>query len=307
MAPRKMKKNKMKEVNSNMSDKLVVEVEERSLWSVFAGMVMIFLGIMLVVVGIVALLLYRVEPKLDKSINTPVLTVLPSSTSAHALTIRGSVNKDIKRVAVYVNDKEVENAVWVDNGNFKYEYPVEKEGLYRIQAASISGFPVRKRSERSPIMAINVDWTAPSKTVVLKYQKEVDVNTLKVSGEAEPLSTVVFSSAGSKYTAKVDKNGKFSTTLPLTVGSNNYEVEIRDDAGNSVKAENPLIATRITGSINGNGASVDPELPESAGELEAALAFLQGNKVMGSFGVIALIVLAINSLLVLAKVRRYSI
>lgn len=303
------KKNKrLNETNNgSMEEKLVVQVEERSIWSVFAGMVTIFLGIMLVVVGVVAILLYRVEPKLDKSVDIPELTQLPSDTSARALTIRGSVDKSIKRVAIYVNDKLVEENLWVDNGNFKYGYALDKEGQYRLQAASITGFPVRKRSEKSPIMAVNADWTAPSKNIVLNYDKEVDTNTVKVSGQIEPLSTVVFSSEGKDYTGKADKDGKFSVTLPLSLGNNSFAIEIRDAAGNSVKADTTLAAKRITGSINGGGAVDSPDLPEASGPLEDAMAVLMGNKLMSTLGLIALVVLLINSALVAVKIRRYSI
>lgn len=310
MASKNRKNNKkfqVEEVRGNMSEKLVVEVEERSIWSVFAGMVMVFLGIMLVVVGIVALLLYRVEPKLDKSLPTPVLTTLPQYTSSHAITIRGSVDKSIKRVSIYVNDKEVESSVWVDNGNFRYEHPIDEEGLYRLQASSISGFPVRKRSERTPIMAVNVDWTAPSKDVNLVYSKEIDVDKLKVTGSAEPFSTLVFVKGGSKYVVKADKDGKFSTSLPLEVGNNSYDIEVRDEAGNSVKANSPVVASRIAGSINGNGSSVKPDLPEASGELEAAMKFLQENRMMNTFGLVALMLLVLNSALVMGKVRKYSV
>lgn len=293
--------------SGSMGEKLVVQVEERSIWSVFAGMVTIFLGIMLVVVGVVAILLYRVEPKLDKSVDIPELTQLPADTSARALTVRGSVDKSIKRVAVYVNDKMVEENLWVDNGNFKYEYALDKEGVYKLQAASITGFPVRKRSERSPIMAVNADWTAPSKNISLSYEKEVDTNAVKVSGKIEALSTVIFSNGGTSYVGKADKEGKFSVTLPLSLGDNNFAIEIRDSAGNSVKADSTLAAKRVTGSINGGGVVDTPDLPEAAGELEAAMAFLLGNKIMSTLGLIALAVLLINSALVAVKIRRYSI
>lgn len=303
----KKSKKKVQKDSVNMSEKLVVEVEERSIWSVFAGMVMVFLGIMLVVAGIVAVFLYRGEPKLDKALPKPELTALPNDTNTNAIMLRGEVDKSIKRVAVYVNDKEVDGAVWVDNGSFRYEYSVEKEGLYRFQASSISGFPIRKRSERTDIMAVNVDWTAPSKIVSYDYKSDVDTEKLTVKGEAEPLSTLVFSAKGDKHVVKVDKDGKFLATLPLSIGENTFDVEVRDSAGNSVKAEKPVIAMRTTGSLNGNGATDGPDLPEASGELEAAMAFLLGNKLMSTFGLLALFALILNSAIVLAKVRKYSV
>lgn len=305
MAPRKRKSSKV--VNSNMSEKLVVEVEQRSVWSVFAGMVMVFLGILLVVVGVVALVLYRGEPKLDKTLPTPKLTVLPEHTSAHTLTIRGSVDKSIKRVAIYVNEKEVDGALWVDNGNFRYEYEVKDEGLYRIQASSVDGFPLRKRSEKSDIMAVNIDRKAPSKEVTLAYSNEVDTNSVKVTGSAEPLSTLVFTNADSKHVVKVEKDGTFSTTLPIAVGESTFDIEVRDEAGNSVKAENSIVVARISGSLNGNGATDGPDLPEASGELEAALAFMQGNKIMSTFGILAVLALILNSVMVAIRIKRYSI
>ncbi|KKR06238.1 MAG: Modifier protein of major autolysin LytC [candidate division WS6 bacterium GW2011_GWF2_39_15] len=301
------RRNNEKNESKPMSEKIVVETEERSIWSVFAGMVMVFLGIMLVIVGIIALLLYRVDPKLDKTLPVPALTVLPANTSAHALTIRGSVEKEIKRVAVYVNDKEVENAVWVDNGNFKYEYQIDKEGNYKLQVASISGFPIRKVSEKSAVMAVNVDWTAPAKDVAVGYKKEVDTKTLSVTGKTEAFATVVVYNNDAKYIGKADKDGKFSVSVPLAMGQNNFDIEVRDEAGNSVKLDQPIVATRVSGSINGNGSTTGPDLPESAGELEAAMAFLAGNKLMSTFGLLALIVLLANGSLVALKMRKYSV
>ncbi len=274
----------------------------RSTFSIIVGFLMIAVGLVMLIGGIVSIILYRLPASVDSALPVPVLDAMPAFVNTKSLTVKGD-SSDYERVMVFVNDQVVTDGVKSDeNGKFRYIYEIEDEGDYRIQVAGIKGFPRRVRSEKGKMWTVNADFTAPSSDVKFAYDKEVDTKAFTLRGVVEENSTVVLEKNGKKYIAKADMNGGFVLKdIPLTDGENQFSVEIRDEAGNVTKLSQKISVTYASGQLNGNGAV---DLPEASGILSDALNEVKANALIGYIGMIALVVLLLNSVLVGVKLRR---
>ncbi|HVX93212.1 MAG TPA: Ig-like domain-containing protein [Candidatus Dojkabacteria bacterium] len=282
-----------------MTSKVEVKSNNSSV-SVFAGMVVLFFGIILVIIGIVFLVLYKLPPKEDTKIAQPKIETLPVFVNTKTVTVKGTA--ETSKVIVYVNDKAVDENVPVRDKEFTYEYKFETEGSYKFEAAAVEGFPVRHRSLKSSDQVISVDWSAPSKDVKFVYSKTVDTKKVNVSGTTEPNSTVIMTKGNKEYTTTADKDGKFTfKNIPLDKGENSFRVVVADRAGNRTLLDNNVVIAYKPGSVDGNGTT---DLPESAGNLTDAMNYVFGNKLMSTFGVIALFLFFISSAFTLLKLRK---
>ncbi len=305
--PRKPKsksaRGRKRSTTNSMVEKIQIEktINPKSTNSMIVGMTLISLGILVLVVGVVLFFLYRREPQVDKSMPTPTVDEVASATNARSLVVKGSVDGS-ERVMIYVNERAVERNLRVEDGKFAYEYDFANEGEYRFQVASVTGFPVRMRSELSEQLLVDVDWSAPSsENVALVYEEEVHDGAFSVAGTIDPHTTVVLKRGENRYVAKSDEKGAFELKdVPLSGGENKFEVELRDEAGNRTVLDKGVVVA-MRGDINGNGAT---DIPEASGELSDALAYLAGNKAMGLFGLTALVLFALNSTAVVLKVRK---
>jgi hypothetical protein len=296
------RKSKNRTGKSSMVEKITIErsTDRKSMMSMIVGTTLISLGVLMLVVGVVLVFLYRTPPKVDKALAVPTVEKLPAATNDKSVTIKGKT--DAKRVMVFVNDQVVEDNLRVVDGKFSYEYEISDEGDYRIQAAVVEGFPVRLRGEKSALMVVAADWTAPSSTTKLIYTNEISASAFTLRGTIEPDTTIVVSTGDKKYVAKSNSEGDFRLrNIPVVEGENKFDVELRDAAGNRTKLDKDIVVAMVPGSINGNGAH---DLPESAGSLSEALAQLTANKLMVTFGLVALAVLIINSGIVVTKLRK---
>lgn len=296
------KDNKVYE-NAPMVDKIKIvqpEEENEGMLSMIVGTVLVALGILLFVVGVVMFVLYYLPPREDKNVARPVLYELPARTNAAKIVLKGESQSD--KVMVWVNDELVQNGLKVEDGKFETEYLINNgEGDYRIELASLQGFPIRLRSEKTSPVVVAIDWTAPSKNVTFKYDKEVDRNTFSISGKAEAGSSVVLKKGDKEYVGKVDVEGNYSIkNIPLSEGKNNFSAVVKDEAGNTTRIDRNVSVVYAMGDINGNGAK---DLPESSGLFENQGIYNTGNALYAIFGLLALCVFGVNMYIVNRKLK----
>ena len=277
------------------------EKKQESMFSMVIGTVLVALGILLFVSGVVMLVLFNLPPRESTKVVAPVILTQTSSTNLRSVTISGYSKSE--RVMIWVNDELVNKSLGVVEEAFSYDYSVDQEGDYKIEVASIEGFPIRYRSPKTEGVVVTVDWTAPSDSAFIKYTKEVDTKVFTVTGTVEPNATVVISKGSKEYSSKANSKGDFRIkNVPLSLGKNDFSVSVKDSAGNVTKLSKVISVKYLVGDLNGNGASTS--LPVSAGSLDGAKAFLLGNSLMTMFGAIALAAFVTSSGVVLYRSRR---
>jgi hypothetical protein len=257
----------------------------------------------------------RFSPFYDKNIGKPDLNSMPAFTNAEEFEIRGrSPNAD--KVVILVNGQIVSGIVYPDKNNmnaFSYKYRFPKEGEYTIQAASVKGWLILSMSDKTDFALVTFDKTPPSNIIELNYSEETVEDNFDLSGKAEPNLKIILHRGDSQYSEKVDGKGYFKfNDVPLQKGGNHFTVELIDQAGNGVIlgrtidiAMGSILENGISTSVgSGTGANSQVALPESAGEIEKAMGELFKNDFMVVVGLIALVLLAFNSFVVLVKLRR---
>ncbi len=305
-----MAKEKKVSQNESMKDKVEYTgyKEEKEPVSIFGGMVALFLGLILLIVGIVFIVLFNLPARLDENMKAPKLNDLPEYSKEKSVKISGTAEEGNK-VLVYVNGSEYKDLVSVNKDkSFELDYVVDKEGEYKIEVAAIKGFPVRYRSPKSSVETVVMDWTAPSKNVTFTSSKETNKESVKITGTADADSKVTIKNRtdNKEYSATADKDGKFEIKdVKLAKGDNTFNVEISDKAGNKVVLNSDLVIKYNTkASLNGDGAT---DLPESSGEISNFIQEMFANRLFTILGLLSLIVFAINTGLVVNKLRRESI
>ncbi len=265
------------------------------------GSIFIGLGVLLVAFGIFSYIKYREEPLLDPEFESPLLENVTSVTNGDVIKIQGSA-KGYDNVFIYANDEKIAEVKVEDDSKFSYEYPVEKEGEYKIAIAGVNGFPSRKISPKSEIATSIVDRTAPSKEgVTLKYGTETNKNTFILVGTVEPNTTIEVKRGTDSFSALADKDGNFRIEgIKLEEGKNVYSVYIKDLAGNEVQLDEKVrVNYSSLGSVNGD-AVVDQNIPQAAGTFDELI----GNNLMMVFGLLALLAFIISSSVVYLKNKR---
>jgi len=288
----------------SMQEKVKIKIpednERRNIFSMFVSVLLISTGILFVVTGVVLFGLYKKQPKIDRAIDVPIVSSLPINTNSKDIVVKGTV-KDAKSVMIWVNDKLIEESLSVQDSNFRCVYRIEKEGAYKVEVASVKGFPVRLRSQKSVPQTITADWSVPSKVAKLEYEKEVDVKTFTLNGIIDPDTTIVIEGNGKKYVSTSDSEGSFKIeNIDVTLGTNSFSIQLRDQAGNVTSLDKRVVVAMTQGSINGDGIQ---DLPESAGNLS----LYNEQSLMSTFGVVILSVLLFSSTLVLVRVKRESL
>jgi hypothetical protein len=262
--------------------------------------ILIFALIALLVLGIIAIVT-RISPKVDASMNKPVLSRISEYTNQESITVSGKVT-GVSQVILYVDGK-VHSVIPVKDEKFETTYKFGAEKKYTFEAAGVKGWILRSRSEKSDSVSTTYDKTAPSSKVeLIDLPKEVTVPDLTIKGKAEPNSVVVFKLNDKEYTAKVTKDGTFEISgIILKAGENVFSVEVKDLAGNSTKVTETFKVTYNVKTSISTGTSTSPVLPNSAGELDAAVAMIAQNKFMFGFGLFALMLLIANGSVVAVK------
>lgn len=311
-------KTEEKAMIDKVNDKMTPR--EDSFLARLIGTGLIVLGVLFVILAIVVVALSTREATVNKDLPVPTIEA-PRATNDDQIRVSGET-EDNGTVMFWVNGEEhADTATADDEGNYEIRFEAEDEGEYRFQAAYVKGFPLRQRSERSDEIKVRVDRTPPSTEVKLDYEKVVSGNKMTIKGNTEPNTTVIVELDGREYTTKSDENGDFTIEgILLLEGENSLVVFLEDEAGNRVELDNEVVVEHVPGGdLNGDGirdigvdldgdgipdADTGTELPEAAGELEAALDFFFGNRLMLTFGLIALAVFAINTGFVATKLRK---
>lgn len=274
------------------------------------GLAIIIFGLLaLLILGIIAIVT-RISPRVDKSMERPVLVRLPEYTNQEVIKVEGSVN-GVSEVIVYADNK-VDSVIKVQDGKFAKEIKLTAERKYTFEAAGVKGLILRSRSEKSDAVSTTFDKTAPSSKIeLIDLPKEVSTSKLDIKGKAEPNSIVVFNNGEKDFSAKANAEGEFTMLgIELKPGNNEFSIEIKDMAGNSTKVKETFsINYNASANINGSGASTSNNsgttnanaLPNSAGPLDEAMAAIMQNKLMFGFGVFALVLFLLNSAIVGSK------
>ena len=156
-------------------------------------------------------------------------------------------------------------------------------------------------------ISTSIDWTPPSSTISLEYESLSPSSSATVKGSADPNTTIIIENETNAYEGIVNEDGTFEIPgVALANGLNSYTVRIKDRAGNEVVSEEKVKISYEGGDLDGLGVATGPgqQLPESAGELEAAMDFLTGNSMMLIIGVAALAVLGISSYAVFLTAKK---
>ncbi len=255
---------------------------------VIAGLTIVALVILIFTISKIP---YRVDPNLP----IPTLDSIDSHTNEETVIITGDGIPG-EKISLYINDKLQNQTTTVDEfGTFEFpELPIEEEGEYKYEAATVRGTILKKRSELSNKVIAVVDRTPPSKDISLVYPEETDIDEAIISGTAEKNSYVILEKGVDEYETKTNLEGFFQfENIPLSDGENVFYVSIKDEAGNEVLSSNQAKVMYTPGTVDGDGVYSD--LPESAGELDKALQTLLNHKLMLVFGIAALILTSIST------------
>ena len=275
------------------------------------GLGLVIVGVVFIVLAAVVIILSRRDPKIDDNIGAPTLEISEATNLDYVL-ISGTADKKSK-VIFYLDDKKQDDEITVgSDGSFEYKLPIEDEGEYDIQAATVKGFPLKRRSEKSEPVIVLVDRTAPADKAKLTYDKTTVSGKVTVSGSVEPGVTVTILSGEETYSTTSDDSGKFKIKgVKINASEARFSVVLEDKAGNKTELSQKVVveypAYASAGDLNGDGvidANDNPNLPEAAGEIENAFAFLFGNQLMTLFALGALGLFAVNSGVVLVKAKK---
>ena len=361
-APKTKGSRRLPKAEEKMAEKVVLtqERDEDSLMARVIGLGLILLGVVLISLVIAASVLSRRGARINDDINVPSLEA-SRVTNEQEVSITGEAPEG-SRVQFFLNGEEVDKTAQVDDdGNYSYLLEIGDEGDYEIQAAAVRGFPLRERSKKSDVIEVTVDRTPPSSDVAFDYDPISTDGNFRVTGTADPNSTVILNDGSADYASLADDDGKFVIDgIKLESKETEFTVIVADSANNfkelalKIDAEYPSYVAAVVeddpaddssdsdegGDLNGPGVSdqaddsstnsdtndedgdhtpVDTaggaattdtdsgkELPEAAGELEAAMEFILGNQLISLFAVIALTVFLANSGVVVYKLGKQN-
>jgi hypothetical protein len=276
------------------------------------GLAIIIFGLLaLLILGVIAIVT-RISPRVDTSMEVPVVSSLAEYTNQDSVRVEGTVS-GVSQVIIYA-DGVVDSVVDVKNGRFDKTFKLTTEKKYTYEAAGVQGVILRSRSEKSDPVSTIYDKTGPSSKVeIFELPEEVTTSKLDIKGQAEPNTTITFKSDNKNYPGKVDSSGNYKVTIPdLKPGENIFSIEIKDAAGNITQVKKTFkVVYNVRANINTTGASTNAAaatttstnnaLPNSAGPLDDAMAAVMQNKFIFGFGVFALFLLLANSSIVGVK------
>jgi len=149
------------------------------------------------------------------------------------------------------------------------------------------------------MVTVDVDRTPPSSKVSVEYDDIAVGDDVVIKGKAEKNTTIIIEGDTDTYEVETGEDGSFEiSSLTLKPGKNLFKLRVKDDAGNEVLSSTTIEIEYEAGDVNGDGVVIGPDgkpLPESAGELDKAMDFLMGNKLMLGFALIAMAVFGVSS------------
>ncbi len=313
---KKADKIKKKEEKKSMSEKTEPKVKKKNTTKLI-GILVAFGVFALLILGLILLIISRAEPGVDETLSKPVFKDLPKVTNSEKLSIKGK-QKDLGKVIVYVDEKEIAK-VDVKDDSFVYEYAFDAgEGDYKIEGAGLKTGLIKKRSKKTEAVIVTYDKTPPSTDIELDYPEETDKDKFTLKGNAEENIEVTLRSNGESFSTTTNDKGDFSIEdVSLNEESNSFTLVLIDKAGNEVELTDEFsVVYASTGDLNGPGVSDStdevsdteetPDLPQSAGEFDAAMEFLAQNDLMFVTAILALLAFTLSSGFFVVKYSRES-
>lgn len=201
-------------------------------------------------------------------LDTPVLSALPATINKNTVTIEGT---GPKKATMEISSENTSYFADSDNnGNFSLIVETRADGkLSFIAIARKKVLFFKFESDRSNEVFTLVDKTAPNlKLVSLPRVVTKAEYTLKGTS-SEPVKIII---KVNKTEHSIETNDKNNFSFPLTLqkGNNIIIVTAKDKAGNETSTAN-LTMAYTTGSVYVSGNKGPKTLPNSSGELTAAL------------------------------------
>ncbi len=256
------------------------------------GIFFVLIGILLVGLVVFSFVVSRLPYRVDNKMPVPTLSKLPTTTTDSTISVQGETIPG-ETVALYENGK-LSNATVTANNDGKFTFKDTKfttDQTNNFEAVTVSGKVFKRRSEKSNTVTVKLASSTPTTPVKLEFSKSTTSGTTTIKGTAEKNVRIKLNVGQREYETQADRNGNFTfKDVKLDPGSNQITVTPED-------GQNPqkITISYNKPSINGNGATTNRntgtsgQLPESAGELDAALDFIRGNKLMTIMGLIALL------------------
>jgi 2',3'-cyclic-nucleotide 2'-phosphodiesterase/3'-nucleotidase len=169
----------------------------------------------------------------------PGITAAPLVTHATStkfdVAIQVSDSSEIKSVRAIKGIYDADYTGWGAVSQIKKGFTVRENGIYSIYAEDAYG--------NKSVVKITIDNFDPN----LLSKPRVDTYTnrkTKISGTAEPGTTIVFEAYTGTYEGKVDMSGKFSYPLPAQPSDTLIEVYIKDESKGLVSERNTVRVKR---------------------------------------------------------------
>ncbi len=184
---------------------------------------------------------YTASYKQDHKDNTgPVIITAPAVISATAspyeVALQVTDDSGIKAVRLLKGELDINDSGWMGVRTITNQrFTVYENGTYTIYAEDVNGNKSIKR-----LVIDNFSDNMLSKPTVDSYTNR----KTKISGKAEPKSTIVFEAVTGIYQAKVGTDGKFSYELPSQPSGSTVYVFIKDEVKGLHSERVPVLVKR---------------------------------------------------------------
>ncbi len=160
----------------------------------------------------------------------PRLLLNYDATNSAVINIRG-ISEPKTNVKLLKNDVLIGQEMTLDSGDFVFDNIILDEG--ENQFVAIASNEKLGSSELSKMVRINYDNVLPSLIMLNPSEDTLKVDTadFDIIGQSEKDVSVKVNN----HYAMVDDTGKFKLKMQLNSGKNDYEMVVRDLAGNEVK------------------------------------------------------------------------
>lgn len=238
----------------------------------------LFIISLLLLCGLIGVFVYRSTTtyKLD----SPTIAALPATTNSNTITVEGTAPKN---ATIEISSENNSYTTTSDkNGYFNVTVESGNDGKHTYYAIARKRMVIFNfESNRSNEVFTVVDKTAPNLKIVA-LPKTVTSSKYTLKGTSSEKASIKITASGKEYSVNTNKDLAFSQVIDLREGDNAITVVAKDDAGNQTSTAT-LATTYRTGSVyipdtNANGRG-KPTLPDSSGELSAALSTVFGRAV----------------------------
>lgn len=209
--------------------------------------------------------------------NAPGIVVTPLVTSATATPFDVAVNvsdaSELKYVRMVEGNKDIDYSGWPVAKDIKGQnFRVWENGTYTIYAEDIHGNKSVKH-----LVIDNFSDNLLAAPVIDSYTNRKS----KISGKAEPNSTIVFEAYTGRYESKVSVSGKFSYGLPSQPSATSVYVYVKDEE-RGLESERVQVTVKRTGP---NQPTINPiynydnYISGSTKDSDASVIVVSGDKV----------------------------